>query len=243
MKKHGFTLAEVLITLTIIGVIAALTMPSLFTSTADAKIGPALAKFTNTMNVGLEKTMIENDLSTFTASADDLDLLAKSVRMDKLEGGGVVKVNENNLTKTSTWVMQDGTKFYVLRWGTPGENPKVGNYQGIVADILIDIDGDKGSSKAGSDIFGFVLDGSGVLIPGGSAAHHRIGQYLPSLGYAQDEVKGADGKVTSAKIEENCVRNSTIGAGLACTGAIANNGWAASKDLFKKTTKIPTKTN
>ena len=44
MKKNGFTLAEILITLAIIGVVAALTLPSLTHNTTNAKIGPALMK-------------------------------------------------------------------------------------------------------------------------------------------------------------------------------------------------------
>lgn len=44
MKKSGFTLAEVLIALGIVGVIAALTMPTFVTKTSTAKIGPQLAK-------------------------------------------------------------------------------------------------------------------------------------------------------------------------------------------------------
>lgn len=43
MKKFGFTLAEILVALGIIGVIAAMTMPTFTSSTAEAKIGPALA--------------------------------------------------------------------------------------------------------------------------------------------------------------------------------------------------------
>ena len=44
MKKLGFTLAEVLITLGVVGVVAAITLPSLITDTATAQIGPKLAK-------------------------------------------------------------------------------------------------------------------------------------------------------------------------------------------------------
>lgn len=44
MKKYGFTLAEVLITLGIIGVIAAVTLPTLNANTAMASIGPKLGK-------------------------------------------------------------------------------------------------------------------------------------------------------------------------------------------------------
>ena len=44
MKKFGFTLAEVLITLAIIGVVAAMTLPVLTQNTRNAQVGPKLAK-------------------------------------------------------------------------------------------------------------------------------------------------------------------------------------------------------
>ena len=43
MKKNGFTLAEVLMTMTIIGVIASMTLPTLTLNTRRAQIGPKLA--------------------------------------------------------------------------------------------------------------------------------------------------------------------------------------------------------
>ena len=50
MKKHGFTLAEVLITLAIIGVVATLTLPSLMTNTAEQQALTAFKKGMNTLN-------------------------------------------------------------------------------------------------------------------------------------------------------------------------------------------------
>ena len=44
MIKKGFTLTELLITLGIIGVVAALTAPALNINANNAKAGPALAK-------------------------------------------------------------------------------------------------------------------------------------------------------------------------------------------------------
>lgn len=49
MKKHGFTLAEVLITLTIIGVVATLTLPALMTNTAEQQAKTSLKKGINTL--------------------------------------------------------------------------------------------------------------------------------------------------------------------------------------------------
>ena len=50
MKKNGFTLAEVLITLAIIGVVATLTLPSLMTNTAQQQAMTAFKKMMNTLN-------------------------------------------------------------------------------------------------------------------------------------------------------------------------------------------------
>lgn len=49
MKKDGFTLAEVLITLAIIGVVATLTLPALMTNTAEQQAKTALKKGINTL--------------------------------------------------------------------------------------------------------------------------------------------------------------------------------------------------
>ena len=63
MKKNGFTLAEVLITMTIVGVIAALTTPALLHNVATADIGPRLAKFRATVEEANKHILIENDVN------------------------------------------------------------------------------------------------------------------------------------------------------------------------------------
>lgn len=50
MKKNGFTLAEVLITLAIIGVVATLTLPSLMSNTQEQQSVTAFKKSMNTLN-------------------------------------------------------------------------------------------------------------------------------------------------------------------------------------------------
>lgn len=63
MKKAGFTLAEVLITMTIIGVVAALTTPALLHNAATAEIGPKLAKFRTTVENANRLMMVANDVN------------------------------------------------------------------------------------------------------------------------------------------------------------------------------------
>jgi len=50
MKKNGFTLAEVLITLAIIGVVATITLPSLMSNTQEQQSITAFRKAMNTLN-------------------------------------------------------------------------------------------------------------------------------------------------------------------------------------------------
>ena len=88
MKKKGLTLAEVLITLSIIGVVAALTLPTLQSSVYKSKVGPALRKFIATMEVANEHVLTEQDSNNLNIVVSDeskntkqyLDELGKFVK-------------------------------------------------------------------------------------------------------------------------------------------------------------------
>lgn len=60
MKNKGFTLAEVLITLGIIGVVAAITIPSLITKYHRREVETKLKKFYSTMNQAMRMSIAEN---------------------------------------------------------------------------------------------------------------------------------------------------------------------------------------
>ena len=111
-KNSGFTLAEVLITLGIIGVVAAMTMPTLINSTQGAQYKAAYKKALSalsqavTLNVALDewnfadldtgdytlKTMLSNRMNvvrTETAAFDDAKGNGYDVKVNEsLKGGG-----------------------------------------------------------------------------------------------------------------------------------------------------------
>ena len=62
MKKNGFTLAEVLITLAIIGVVATLTLPALMTNTQEQQSKTGLKKGINTLT---EAAQMNNAIAGF----------------------------------------------------------------------------------------------------------------------------------------------------------------------------------
>lgn len=66
MKKKGFTLAEVLITLGIIGIVAAITMPTLMTDTKYKQVGVKLAKF---------HTNLENAAKAYAAENESIETI------------------------------------------------------------------------------------------------------------------------------------------------------------------------
>jgi len=67
MKKNGFTLAEVLITLAIIGVVATMTLPALMTNTGEQQAKTGLKKMVNTLTEAaqMHKTVSGFDFGEF----------------------------------------------------------------------------------------------------------------------------------------------------------------------------------
>ncbi len=62
--KKAFTLAEILITLGIIAVVAALTTPALIQHAASAKIGPAISRTVSVLSQGFEAYLYDNGTDT-----------------------------------------------------------------------------------------------------------------------------------------------------------------------------------
>lgn len=71
MKKNGFTLAEVLITLTIIGVIATMTLPALMTNTQEQQAKTALKKGINTLTEAAQLSQAIDGIDYATISSTD----------------------------------------------------------------------------------------------------------------------------------------------------------------------------
>lgn len=93
MKKNGFTLAEVLITLAIIGVVASLTLPALMTNTAEQQAITAFRKAVNTLS----------EVGQMSAAVDGFDYGGLSATMTP--SASTSTLDTNGVVKQTLWAM------------------------------------------------------------------------------------------------------------------------------------------
>lgn len=132
MKRlfRGFTLAEVLIVLGIIGVVAALTIPNIATSVQRNQIGPALAKAINTLESANKLILSDNQ--------------ARSIR------GACARFGDNDRANAYRACLNE-----VVSLGNDGINYAIVYPSEFwdVYEVTIDINSDKGPNANGVDQF------------------------------------------------------------------------------------------
>lgn len=183
-KYSGFTLAEVLITLAIIGVVAAFTIPALMQSIGSMQYKSAFKKqFSVFSSVILEL----NTEQIFPVA--DYNALAAAISNSKL---AYLKYCDTDSVSQGCWntthktikgettplgngcyspgfILKDGAYFCII--GNSGSNSYCLSNKTIslgCAAALIDVNGQKGPNKFGVDTF-YVWLSSSRLIPGGDS--------------------------------------------------------------------------
>ena len=128
MKKTGFTLAEVLITLAIIGVVATLTLPALMTNTAEQQAKTALKKGINTLTeaaqmnqaiAGWDYASITSANSENSVDTDQsmYNLLSNRTSVDYQKSGKSSEAKQLSYQGNSTDGMKDGNYTVFFRDG------------------------------------------------------------------------------------------------------------------------------
>ena len=178
LKKAAFTLAEVLITLGIIGVVAALTLPTLIQNHQKQVYVTQLKKAYSTLGNAFNKMAVDEGVvdwkQTYCAnlSMDSsnseiqscLNNFAKTVKVIKTTKLGFGKYSDNfvmNDNIDTALVLEDGTTYNFLVYGC-----------GFYGDIIVDVNGlEKGSNQYGRDIFQFNIDyDNNKVVPTGTAS-------------------------------------------------------------------------
>ena len=181
--KKAFTLAEVLITLGIIGVVAAITMPVIITKYQQKQVVEQLKKVYATLEQAFKLSEVENgfadewvDDGSSTVNKDILNKYFDTYWRPYLK---IVKTcqsnidcgynqsffydiyNEDsgaqivNLSTRVTVILNDGTllSFVPMNWNSDGSA-----YMSKTQQIRVDLNGARGKNRYGRDVFIFVID-------------------------------------------------------------------------------------
>lgn len=137
MKKSGFTLAEVLITLVIIGVIAAMTIPTLLSNTNKQEFKTALKKAMSVINqaITLNYALTGNEMNSVLKS----EPLRNEFMYSRTS---ILKVNGKKYY-TADGIIYDFSNA-TQACAEPSAGSVIENFSGESCKLIIDVNGDKG---------------------------------------------------------------------------------------------------
>lgn len=178
LNKKAFTLAEVLITLGIIGVVAALTLPTLIQNYKEKQTVTAVKEAYSMFSQALLRMTLDYPdllaiINPEKTNGENSDLLMKELskylKTQKIcyneagakncmkeryltLTGGLGSSSYDNQTNVATAILANGMVF----WVTPGAIETVGHFG-------IDINGNKKPNKLGEDLFVFFIYRNGKI--------------------------------------------------------------------------------
>lgn len=169
--KKGFTLSEVLITLGILGVVAALTIPTLSSSAKKAHVGPRLAKaasmFEQATTALLNEQNIDKISEGYSTAASYSKALSKYLKISQFDYTSASSNYSDDdgtgikLTTQNPWISKDGSIYRV-------DTQLASSSKNIYGTVFVDINGNQEPNKPGIDVFAFSLKEDGTLIPVGA---------------------------------------------------------------------------
>ena len=191
IKHYGFTLAEVLITLGIIGVVAAMTLPTVINNTNNKQNETALKKAysiaqqalammaANYGDVKPENFAVREFVTEYIKNfnnAIDCGIALNATAKDLCVSSGDIAnyKNFNNTTAVAAtyfddgqFVLPDGMTFFIQNEnGQASDDPEVNRSNTII--LIIDVNGSKKRpNQLGHDVFAFQFMNNGKLMPMG----------------------------------------------------------------------------
>jgi prepilin-type N-terminal cleavage/methylation domain-containing protein len=180
-NNNGFTLAEVLITLLIIGVVASLVVPNLINDAQDAELKTAWKKAYSEIEQATRLVMMDNGGTNKGLCADNDDNCLKNIFINYFS---YTKACNENLTYGYCWHKQDGKWKYldgtpvttwsnhsgvilsngnlILFWYRSSNCDYVDDGIPMCGAINVDINGFKNPNIMGKDIFRIHLTKDGL---------------------------------------------------------------------------------
>ena len=227
--RNGFTLAEVLITLVIIGVVAAMTIPTVIAKHQKEQTVNQLKQVFSQFNQAVRMATAQyGDTVTWDYSLRGIDFFNTYLT-------GLVKVEEKDYnqsevpykavsgdSETGLTHFGNDAKVIILNSGvrvhTDAVTPSSVSVKNKRKCYSVDINGLKAPNKFGRDTFMICLDGEhGTVVP-----HHSDDSELQYVEKSRDEIKNGP----SAN-NYQCNKN---GRGMWCAALIVNDSWQIKDD-------------
>lgn len=170
MKRQGYTIAETVITIAIIGIVAALTIPTFISSyrkhSYASSLSNAVATFENAMTTAIMRDGVTELFGTNAWRADDSDNFIRNLRI------AYDTFNYDNTNRIYTIRLKNGTT-YSLQIQNSDDNAKTElevinagtNLMARAGDLTIDVNGDSAPNIIGRDIFEYIVGNDGHLYP------------------------------------------------------------------------------
>lgn len=168
--KKGFTLAEVLITLAIVGVVAAVSLPTLNTNVQKQGLSAQISKFCNQLSKGVQMYLVDNELDEIPGSLDmdafvrkyfkitqkctqDDNCIAATYRTLNSETTYNRETMFGSSFKGDVYMLADGAVMALMFYGAPDNS----------IDVSVDVNGNKGPNMIGYDVQSFTVYRDGSL--------------------------------------------------------------------------------
>ena len=188
IRRAAFTLAEVLITLGIIGVVASLTIPSVISQYREkqtvVKLKKAYSVLYNAFLLAKQKHGTADEWNLISPDSPEgsnnaLNILAENMKILKFCGNnkgcfpdmrykalaGGTENNYNTMSTGSKLILSDGSLIYLSIRNSACQEKR--SNQGILQEtcgvIMIDINGEKAPNQFGRDTFWFAFAKEGII--------------------------------------------------------------------------------
>ena len=232
IRRAGFTLAEVLITLGIIGVVAAMTIPTLIKDYKRAVSITKLKKTYSTLQQAIQKTVADNlGYSYVNFSDGDTQSMVDWYNYYLKPN---LRIQKDCIESAGCWHTEGVTKQLngqTAIWdeGTKGIGGNIIVFQ-TFDNVYVNMDGAAASDI--EDSFGVKMSAPGLVMHvdvNGDECPNVIGRDIFVFVFNNRNLLPAGNDKTSAEVEADC---SEGGSGYFCFSYILRNNWKINDDMI-----------